>query len=189
MCKNLDEDSQKRRIDILLLEYGKAQDSAQHHDTLSWTWTTIVAAAVFVLLGIALSALDRRSYFAAGLVSEFGILATILTAVMNASFSRKRKFKYRRCKEIEGELGGIMRQHRSMPPIRGEQKKVLVGLAVSLVMVWSWILSRIVWPHLTVGEKTGMMACSIPVGMALVYWLADRCLGENGWKTQDTAEC
>ncbi len=45
--------SAKQKVDVLLTEYDKAQDSAQHHDTLVWTVSSLnwIGSAVLIVLG------------------------------------------------------------------------------------------------------------------------------------------
>jgi hypothetical protein len=48
----------KTDLQALFLEYDKAQDSAQHHDTLLWTSVSFIFGGMLVLLGFVLNSLD-----------------------------------------------------------------------------------------------------------------------------------
>jgi hypothetical protein len=43
-----------------LLEYEKAQDSAEHHDSLGWTSVSFVFDGMLVLLGFALGSMEKQ---------------------------------------------------------------------------------------------------------------------------------
>lgn len=44
----------------LMLEYEKAQDSAEHHDSLGWTSVSFVFGGMLVLLGFALGSMEKN---------------------------------------------------------------------------------------------------------------------------------
>jgi hypothetical protein len=95
------------RREVLLVEYQKAQDSAEHHDRLVWTVTSLNWVGSAVLMGFVLSALgsDRApsgSYKAALIaISGIGIVLSCLVWRWARQFRRFKNVKYARCKEIE----------------------------------------------------------------------------------------
>jgi hypothetical protein len=49
----------KTDLQALLVEYDKAQDSAQHHDSLVWTSVSFIFGGMLVLLRFVLNSLDK----------------------------------------------------------------------------------------------------------------------------------
>jgi uncharacterized membrane protein YfcA len=101
-------------LQILLVEYQKAQDSAEHHDdlvsTLSGLWLGSAVLIGFVLSGLGSSRIAHHKPVLY-LVILVGVLVSVL-ALYWATRSRQIKDKkYERCREIENELGGLMHQH------------------------------------------------------------------------------
>ncbi len=117
------------------VEYQQAQDSAQHHDNLVWTTTSIIWAGNLVLLGLILGLIvkdnnvDTTSQVFSSLrplfiiLGALGILLSLFVWSMQLQFGKIRNFKYKRCKEIEG---GIWSEAAHQPPIlQGESDMCL----------------------------------------------------------------
>ena len=71
----------------LLVEYEKAQDSAQHHDTLVWTVVSFIFSGMLVLLGFVVSSLDKpqlKDVLYA--VSGLGVLVTLAAILIALQF-------------------------------------------------------------------------------------------------------
>src|SRR3954447_23779614 len=101
------------RREILLVEYQKAQDSAEHHDDQVWTVTTLNWVGSAVLMGFVLSGLSGHLSLSHKLVllsvSCVGILLSALVWIWARQLRRVKGQKYARCQQIERQLG--MRQH------------------------------------------------------------------------------
>lgn len=128
--------------ETLLVEYQKAQDSAQHHDSLLWTSASIIFGAMLVLLGFVVDNIGKQDvkqimYF----VSSLGILLTICTTIFAFQFNAIKRFKYKRCKEIEKLLGA--QQHQDVPHSKFSQRLALVIIALLFLFVWGGVLWQI----------------------------------------------
>jgi hypothetical protein len=123
---------------ILLAEYEKAQDSAEHHDDLVWTVTSLNWVGSGVLMGFVVSGLgtDLSPSRKATLISlaVVGILLSSFVWVWALQFRRIRNYKYRLCKKIEAQLG--MRQHTDTPHPPGVQTRAYAFLMTALLGAW-----------------------------------------------------
>lgn len=127
--------------DVLLVEYQKAQDSAEHHDQLLWVAVGLLASGMAVLLAIPPG--HRQpcdSLWARFYPPVFGLLLSLLLFYMVYSFSSIRRQKYDRCKVIEGILG--MEQHSKLKFPQPRQRHVVYALAFLFCVVW---LLRLCW--------------------------------------------
>lgn len=132
---------------ILLVEYQKAQDSAEHHDdyvgavTSLWLGSAILIG--FVLNGLtAKHAADHKSIFYA--VAILGISVTFLAWSWAERAGELKGQKYRRCKEIEGILG--MKQHTDVGEASWWQPwayRVLVWMFLAVWIVLIVDISRL----------------------------------------------
>ena len=116
----------ERRDSILLVEYQKSQDSAEHHDTLLWTATGLIVTGLIAIFSFAA---NHQSSLV------FPVLGMILSALLwffVYSFASFRKQKYDRCKEIELELE--MKQHSESRS--GSQRMVVFLLSALSFIVW-----------------------------------------------------
>jgi len=131
-------DCKKPNKDILLVEYQKAQDSAEHHDKLVWTTTSIILSGMLILIGFILENLFKTPripiLFFTGIL---GISLAIFLIVLQKGFREIKRQKYNRCKEIEQELG--MEQHVKLKYEEGKQtslyQKVLVVFIIFLAFI------------------------------------------------------
>lgn len=95
---------------ILLVEYGKAQDSAEHHDTLLWAAISLIVTGMGALVGFSLRASPAAGRPADKLFFAIcGLVLSVLLCFFVWTFAALRNQKYKRCKEIEFRLG--MEQH------------------------------------------------------------------------------
>jgi len=134
------------RKDILLVEYQKAQDSAEHHDRLLWTTAALILGGMAALFGLAIGRDAWRAQ--RWIVPLIGLLLCAALVFFPRTFRHIRKKKYDRCKVIERELG--MEQHSQLqddyPPawIRGRLRirQICVLRVVNLLFAlgWVWLL-------------------------------------------------
>jgi nitrate reductase NapE component len=124
--------------EVLLVEYGKAQDSAEHHDGLVWTVQSLNWIGSAVLMGFVLGAAgDPHS-----VVHKITLLSVATVGVMLSFFvwmwSRQiravRNAKYERCKEIERTLG-VMAQHSQLRYVGGQTRMVTI-LTFAFLTAW-----------------------------------------------------
>jgi hypothetical protein len=130
---------------VLLVEYQKAQDSAEHHDdyvgavTSLWLGSAILIG--FVLSGLtAKQAADHKLVFY--FVAALGIFVTLLAWSWAERASTLKAQKYSRCKDIEAILG--MRQHSCVGPAKWWQPWAYRLLVVIFVAVWIVVVADVV---------------------------------------------
>lgn len=133
------------RREALLIEYQKAQDSAEHHDNLVWNITALNWIGSAVLMGFVLSGIgssptlsQKIALFSLAIV---GFLLSCLVWRWARQVGAMRNLKYRRCKEIEAELG--MRQH-TFSEWPGKQRGEYSWLMLVFLAVWI-VLAVVVW--------------------------------------------
>jgi hypothetical protein len=130
--------------ETLLTEYQAAQDSAQHHDQLVWTITSILWASSLLLFGLAVAAIDRTDLRVPVTAVAFVAMAlTVYLWMCVRQLRRVKVHKYKRCLAIEKALG--MEQHSTLEYAAGSQTRwytvimlLFLALWVSLV-VWIWV--------------------------------------------------
>lgn len=129
---SMERQSTSEHRQVQLVEYQKAQDSAEHHDGLFWTVTSLNWVGSAVLMGFVLGALGSHpspSHRAALVaISLVGILLSLFVWRWARQFRALKKAKYRRCQEIERQLteaGFEMRQHTQVvwPPQEVERSR------------------------------------------------------------------
>jgi len=125
--------------EILLVEYQKAQDSAEHHDGRVSNVTNLWVGTA-VLMGFVLSALTSKHgahdhWWVLMLLGGVGIALTLMAWAWSERANKLKRQKYARCKELERELG--MRQHLDVdnPPWWHDQGYRLVVL----LFVAGWV--------------------------------------------------
>jgi len=123
----------------LRVEYQAAQSSAQHHDTLVWSVTSIMWAATLVLMGFILRALtDPTLRPLITILSALGIVLTICVWIFALQLNTAKRHKYARCKAIEGILQ--LEQHRTLPWPTGCQR-ILYGVIMAFfLLAWTAVL-------------------------------------------------
>jgi hypothetical protein len=130
--------------EVLLVEYQAAQASAQHHDQLVWTITSILWGSSLVLFGLAVGALGSSNLrIPVTIVAVVAMALTVYLWLCVRQLRGVKVHKYKRCLAIERELG--MKQHSTLQYAAGSQTLwysvimvVFLALWVSLV-VWAWV--------------------------------------------------
>ena len=94
--------------EVFLIEYQAAQDSAQHHDNLVWTITSLNWVGSAVLMGFVLGKMDSANTLFAKypllLISIVGIALTGCLWRWAYQMRCVKLAKYQRCKVIENLL-------------------------------------------------------------------------------------
>lgn len=130
--------------EVLLVEYGKAQDSAQHHDTIVWSVISITWAAELVLLGFVVSSLGNiRLRIIITALCFLGAFMVAFQWYVQKLSRTVRKQKYDRCKEIEEQLG--MSQNRSLKYPAGIQTRLLQMVCLLFLIAWATVFWTIWW--------------------------------------------
>ena len=127
--------------EILLVEYQKAQDSAEHHDNLVGNVTNLwLGSAIFI--GFVLSGLGsshaHQYKTVLYLVIALGMFLTVLVWTWANRAGQLKQLKYDRCKEIEQTLG--MHQHLRVGQARKWQSPAYTALLGLLLVAWAVLL-------------------------------------------------
>jgi len=108
MAKEKEERNEPKDLDaidkILLVEYKKAQDSAQHVDHMGWLISSVMIAASIILLAGVISYYWRIDPFLKVLASILGISLSCLTIYLFNNTQKDKYLKEKRCKCIEGKF-------------------------------------------------------------------------------------
>lgn len=144
MCQDPKIDDKSASPEILLTEYKAAQASAEHHDRLVWTVTSIVWAGNLALIGFILK---NPMTGWSGIISLFlcaiGILITQFAWNAQGEFRYARNLKYSRCKEIEKILG--MNHHLALEwKTKSQTDKYSLIMKLFLV-AWVCVVISILW--------------------------------------------
>lgn len=124
--------------EALCIEYQAAQASAEHHDSLVWTVTSILWAATLLLLGFVLENLGE--YNLRPMLTWVSMLNIFLISAIwlfTRQFRSMKNQKYDRCKIIERQLG--IRQHLALEH-SGRQKIIYAVLTGVLIFTWFLVL-------------------------------------------------
>lgn len=119
---------------VKLVEYQKAQDSAEHHDRLLWQAVGLLTAGMAALVAITGSPPSNQTTFGRFYPPVFGIILSGFLVFFVWSFGRFRKQKYDRCKVLESELG--MQQHSLS---RGTSQRLVVYIFAGFSVV-GWLV-------------------------------------------------
>lgn len=123
----------------LLVEYKQAQQSAEHHDRLLWTVSSLILAGMASLLGFVLRISDPPKKDWRVAVGAFaGLLLCYLLYFFMESFAKYRNQKYNRCKVIEGLLG--MKAHSETP--QQYQRHTAKVFIAAFAITWLFLLYR-----------------------------------------------
>jgi len=133
-------DSSKAERDALLVEYQAAQNSAQHHDILLYTTTSVMWGASLILLGFILNNLANTALRPLiTLLSILGLVLCVTVWIFALQFNSIKRQKYRRCKKIEEILN--LSQHRTLR-YASRSQRFLYGI-IMLIFISTWIF--ILW--------------------------------------------
>ena len=135
---------------LILAEYKKAQDSAEHHDRLSWSVTTTAWLANFVLLGFATGRMGQ-AVEVMNAICMLGVLVTLCAWFGSMVLNTVKRQKYAKCKELEGKLNGLTEkmegcehrfsQHGDVQYPQGRLTFIRTVVSWLLILGWLIILS------------------------------------------------
>ena len=128
------------RQEVLLAEYRAAQSSAEYHDKLLWTVTSIFWLGSLTLMGFIVKSKIISPIIL--ILPILGILIHIFLLIAQNDFRRWKNQKYARCKEIEFILG--MNHH--LRAEKGGQTKIYITIMILFIISWAilffWILFK-----------------------------------------------
>lgn len=132
----------KTKFESKLLEYEMAQSSAEHHDNLVWSVSTLTWGVSSVLLGFVLNNISKNSL---GITVLLFCLIGIFLILCSWSFARQfrdlRNQKYNRCKQLELELG--INQHRMIKYKNGSQTTMYSIIMILFLITWSVVFIKV----------------------------------------------
>ncbi len=132
-------DGEKPDKATLLVEYQAAQSSAQFHDGLIWSVTNVLWIAALVLFGFILTQMQNEALrVLLTALSVLGLSLVVFAWICALQFNSIKNQKYKRCKEIEADLG--MTQHTRLEYPRYFQRVMYGGVMVVFVVSWSLLL-------------------------------------------------
>jgi ABC-type sugar transport system permease subunit len=130
-----------------LVEYQAAQDSAQHHDNLVWSVTSLTWVGSVVLIGFVLSTFRKATTpvvkVALLFVAAVGIALAGCVWRWTYQIRRIKIAKYRRCHVLEELLG--MEQHRTAPHVPGSQTRSYAFLMILFLLAWLAVCAVVVF--------------------------------------------
>ncbi len=128
---------------LLLVEYQCSQQSGHHQDALLWNTVSIFVAAIVVLLGFTLAALNQPSaQFSIRSVAFLGILMTIGVGILIWVRNGVMEINYKICQEVEVTLDLPKKAHGRITEWypRCIQRVVIYLILAALLYTWIVIL-------------------------------------------------
>lgn len=99
---------------VMLLEYEKAQDSAEHHDHMAWFTSTVLVVASITLFGLLLTAINKHNSFFILYGCIIGFLLIIINWKLFSGAQNIKIEKYKTCKKIEKYLNELLRKEKEI---------------------------------------------------------------------------
>ncbi len=126
-----------------LLEYEMAQNSAEHHDNLVWSVSTLTWGVSSVLLGFVLNNItDNELGVVILLFCLIGVFLILCSWLFARQFRSIRNQKYVRCKELEAELGLV--QHTNIKHKNGSQSALYSIIMLLFITTWTVVFIKVV---------------------------------------------
>ncbi|MEH6785175.1 MAG: LapA family protein [Alcanivorax jadensis] len=130
-------------IENKLTEYEMAQNSAEHHDNLVWSVSTLNWGVSSVLLGFVLNNITESSLgIVVLLFCLIGVFLILCSWLFARQFRSIRNQKYKRCKELEKELGLV--QHTNIKHKDGSQSKIYSMIMVLFIVTWAVVFIKVI---------------------------------------------
>ncbi len=104
-----------REIEVLLNEYERAQDVAQHSDAVFWEITAITWGANTLMLGFVLEAIsDCKARLLIEVTAVLGMVLSALPAATYHSGKIGQRISFQACRDIEARLQTFARLHTNI---------------------------------------------------------------------------
>jgi hypothetical protein len=135
MTESSDPELTPERRAVLLVEYQATQASAQHHDQLVWTVTSIVWAGNLVLMGSIAG--NHTGCWGLGVnlgLCLLGVLLIVFVWCSQRQFRSLKQQKYEHCRAIERQLG--MNHHTAVNHPRGSQTRFYGWISAAFLALW-----------------------------------------------------
>jgi hypothetical protein len=88
----------------LMLEYEKAQDSAEHHNQMAWVVSSLFILTSLTLFGEIIANIEKLSFSILSLGVFIGIFLIIVNGILFFSSQKTKIKKYEICKGIERKI-------------------------------------------------------------------------------------
>jgi hypothetical protein len=158
-------DDNDRPGDYAELEYQTAQDSAQHHDQLIWTSTSLMWVASLVLLGFVLQGLrDGTDRLVLTAAAGLGVGMILVQWRFRNIWRGVMTRKYEACQTLE-RLDGFAAKHHSREARdypRGAMGRLYVATSLAFISVWIFLVATLWWPSLLPEHAVHPPAVSVP---------------------------
>lgn len=128
--------------EFLLLEYEMAQNSAQHHDGLLWSVSTLTWGVSSVLMGFVLNNLSNTQHSIIMLLfCVLGCLIILCAWYFTLQFRSIRNQKYKRCLELEVVFS--FNQHTNLKHKKSSQTRLYSAVMVLFILTWSLVFIKV----------------------------------------------
>jgi hypothetical protein len=128
----------------LLVEYEAAQASAEHHDTLVWSVTSIFWGASFILLGFIVDKItdgNVKTLVLITVLASFGIILCVAVWKIAFGFNRIKNQKYDRCREIEDKFNFTNHINTHKQYSKGIQRCIYSFIMICFIIIWIFVLT------------------------------------------------
>ena len=126
-----------------MLEYQMTQASAEHHDNLVWSVSTLTWGISSILLGFVLNNISKGSLgIVVLLFCLIGIFLILCSWLFARQFRDLRNQKYARCKELESELD--IQQHTMIKYKNGSQALMYSIIMLLFLTTWLAVLIKVI---------------------------------------------
>jgi hypothetical protein len=136
------------KIEIKLKELQLAQKSAEHHDSLVWTSSSIFTASALIMLGTVVSEFNKIPELILVMVCLIGFLICVFNCYLIKDFGMIKKDRYEKCKEIENYLNFKLMLngeekialHSEKTKRMGGQKTLYFSFLAILMFIWIMLI-------------------------------------------------
>lgn len=112
---------------LMLEEYKKAQDSAEHNDNMAWLMSTILVVAAISLFGLILTSGCKSNLFLLLIGCIVGFLLILVNIIIFYNARSYKLLKYSICKKIEGKFNDFLREKDINYQLENHLKSANVG--------------------------------------------------------------
>ncbi len=128
------------------IEYQKAQDSAEHHNTMIWTLMSLGIALSLWILHISWTRKDLDPLYSL-IILFFGAYILFYFSYLIEKANKIKKLKYDICKDIEDEFDFFAKQHKKSNS-KGSGIKLFTTIKIVIFLFYAFTL--VFGPYLSV---------------------------------------
>jgi hypothetical protein len=130
-----------RELSVLLNEYERAQEVAQHSDAVFWEITSIIWGANTLMLGFVLEAIGNAS--AEWLIVATATLGVVLSMLVVATYYSSKvgqRIAFKVCRSIEARLPTNLKLHTQIDQAYPKQFIQRMVWLVTIIFLLAWII-------------------------------------------------